>query len=181
MSGTDYYLVLGVARTASDDKIKAAYRRQARKFHPDVTDDNKELEKRFKEITKAYQVLSDPQLRRSFDHSFDPVTTVTKAFTDHATGQLILDLMLPTTKASSRRGVDLLSVVKVDQELLEQGGALMIQLPIRHESQSQTEVLVDVPVKTEPNKMLKFPGFGSPGYNGGQDGDLFVLFLPQVS
>jgi molecular chaperone DnaJ len=62
----DYYEVLGVARNASDDDIKKAFRRLARQYHPDVNRD-KDAEARFKEVNEAYEVLSDPQKRQMYD------------------------------------------------------------------------------------------------------------------
>lgn len=67
MAPKDYYSVLGVTRGASAKEIKSAYRKLARKFHPDVNPGNKEAAERFKEISQAYEVLSDEKKRKLYD------------------------------------------------------------------------------------------------------------------
>jgi len=67
MAGRDYYQILGVDRNASEKDIKQAYRRLARKHHPDVNPGDKSAEARFKEINGAYEVLSNPEKRRKYD------------------------------------------------------------------------------------------------------------------
>lgn len=67
MSKQDYYSVLGVSRDASSEEIKKAYRRLAMKFHPDKNQGNKAAEEKFKQITEAYEVLSDDQKRAGYD------------------------------------------------------------------------------------------------------------------
>ncbi len=63
----DYYEVLGVAKTATDAELKSAYRKLAKKYHPDFNKDNKEAEEKFKEANEAYEVLSDSSKRQKYD------------------------------------------------------------------------------------------------------------------
>ncbi len=67
MATKDYYAILGVKKNATDKEIKQAYRRLARKHHPDVNPGNKEAEEKFKEINEAFSVLGDPEKRKQYD------------------------------------------------------------------------------------------------------------------
>src|SRR5262245_3534050 len=67
MPGDDYYKVLGVPRNAKAEDIKKAYRRLARRYHPDVNPGDKEAEERFKQISEAFEVLSDAKKRGIYD------------------------------------------------------------------------------------------------------------------
>src|SRR5438270_13186449 len=67
MAKEDFYQILGVKRDAKPEEIKKAYRRLARKYHPDVNPGDKAAEERFKKITEAHEVLSDPKKRQVYD------------------------------------------------------------------------------------------------------------------
>jgi curved DNA-binding protein len=63
----DYYAILGIGKTATSEDIKQAFRKLARKYHPDVNPNNKQAEANFKEVNEAYEVLSDPDKRKKYD------------------------------------------------------------------------------------------------------------------
>jgi molecular chaperone DnaJ len=71
MAGKDYYNILGVSRTATDKEIKTAFRKLARKYHPDVNPGDKTAEEKFKQVSEAYEVLSDAEKRKKYNQFGD--------------------------------------------------------------------------------------------------------------
>ncbi|ETW99178.1 MAG: hypothetical protein ETSY1_16025 [Candidatus Entotheonella factor] len=96
MASKDYYTTLGVKRDASDKDIKQAYRRLARKYHPDVNPGDAAAEQKFKEVSEAYNVLGTPESRSKYDQfghqafsgGFDPFTTSNRGSYHFSTGNL---------------------------------------------------------------------------------------------
>lgn len=92
----DYYEILGVSRSATEKDLKSAYRKQARKYHPDVNPGDKTAEEKFKEVSAAFAVLSDPEKRAKYDRGghaafepgFDPFQGTTIDFQDLGLGNL---------------------------------------------------------------------------------------------
>ncbi|MBC7230193.1 MAG: molecular chaperone DnaJ [Actinobacteria bacterium] len=138
----DYYAILGVARDADQEQIKRAYRRLARRYHPDVAGGDRESEERFKEINEAYEVLGDPEKRhrydlfgetgiaaspfeRGFEGFGSPFGDIFNLFFGGGQGR--------ARTASPRRGSDLLAVVEIELEEAYSGARREIEVP-RHES-----------------------------------------------
>jgi len=117
MSKRDYYEILGVAKTATADEVKKAYRKIAMQFHPDRNPDNKEAEEKFKEATEAYEVLSDATKRQRYDqfghsgmhggqdfHGFSNVNDIFSHFSDIFGGSSIFDDFFGQSSSRSRGG-----------------------------------------------------------------------------
>lgn len=80
----DYYKILGITKKADEKEIKSAYRKLARKYHPDVNPDNLEAEKKFKEITEAYDVLRDAEKRKMYDQFGENWEQASRAGADYS-------------------------------------------------------------------------------------------------
>jgi molecular chaperone DnaJ len=141
----DFYVILGVTRTASVPELKRAYRRLARRYHPDINPGDHEAAERFKEILSAYETLTDPDLRRRYDqHGFlpeaDETTTVGFEGFDfsasvHANqqstfGDLFADVLQRDVERGARpeRGADLHATVSIDLEHAVNGADMPLTL-----------------------------------------------------
>src|SRR4051794_18604159 len=101
----DYYETLGVSREATSEEIKRAYRRLAREHHPDANQNNPEAEDRFKEVSRAYEVLSDPEKRQRYD-AFGDERAAGFGFRDEDFGGItdIFDVFFGGGARQGRRG-----------------------------------------------------------------------------
>jgi len=172
----DYYEILGVAKTAGDKEIKAAYRRLARKYHPDVNKNDKQAEARFKEVAEAFAVLSDKDKRTRYDRGgheafgpgFDPFAGVDFGQFDAGFGDLssIFELFgfgggaRRGGRPRARRGADLRLETRVPFLTAVRGD--MVELAIPRQGRP-TALKVRIPAGIEDGDTLRLAGKGEAG------------------
>ncbi|HTJ33224.1 MAG TPA: DnaJ C-terminal domain-containing protein [Dactylosporangium sp.] len=160
----DPYEVLGVARGAGREEIQRAYRRLARRHHPDVSAEPG-AEERFKEITAAYRVLADPKRRREYDASRR------SRHQRYRGGNNEADLSGGLFRGT--RGADARGELTIGVETVYTGGRHRVTLPGPAGRPRQYDVAV--PPGVVEGEKLRLPGQGAPGERGGPPGDLFLV------
>ncbi|MEJ6951130.1 molecular chaperone DnaJ [Natronospora cellulosivora (SeqCode)] len=138
-SKRDYYEILGVSRDADKDEIKKAYRKKARKLHPDVNKDDPNAEDKFKELSEAYEILSDPNKKARYDqYGHSGINDNDFNFDDFASGGFggfedIFDMFFGGGRGGRRRGPqrgsDLQYRLQIDFEKAAFGGSEEITIP----------------------------------------------------
>jgi DnaJ-class molecular chaperone len=193
MADLDPYATLGVARTASEDEIRKAYRKLARKHHPDVNPNDRKAEERFKEISFAYEILSDKDKRARFDEfgmqglaeGFDPAqareyarwsqgasrSPFHETFTQ--TGDVDLEDLLSGMFGGRRargpaRGRDAEGDIEVEFLDAVRGGEVRVQVAGRG------TLRVKIPPGSETGTKIRLAGQGDSGDSGAPAGDLFL-------
>lgn len=200
MEYKDYYQVMGVARDASADDIKRAYRRLARKYHPDVSKE-KDAEARFKEIGEAYEVLRDPEKRAAYDalgtrrpgEEFRPPPDWQFDYGDRVDPGVHSDFFEQLFGGLGRqrgpfrsRGFDATGQVEVTLEEAFRGterriALQRVALDEQGRPQPSTQQLnVRIPAGVVAGQQIRVAAQGQPGAGGGPAGDLFleVRLLP---
>jgi DnaJ-class molecular chaperone len=185
----DPYMVLGVKKDASQDEIQKAYRRLAKKLHPDLNPGNKQAEERFKEVSAAYDLLGDPDKRARFDRGEIDASGMERprqryyrdfaeggayasdaGFEDFAGVDDILSQMFGREgRANIRmRGSDAHYRLALDFLDAINGGKRQITLP------DGSALDVNIPPGTRDGQILRLRGKGRPGMGGGAPGDALV-------
>ena len=196
MARKDYYEVLGVTKGADDTAIKAAYKKLARRYHPDLNKGNKAAEERFKEIAEAYAVLGTPEKRaeydrrgpEGFDLGVDPSEFFRHVRSSGGGGgfqgsyggfdlrSLFGDLFAGGTGRPGRpggpmRGADAEASLTIEFEDAIRG----ITLPLSLNRAGRAEAItVRIPAGVDEGSRVRIPGKGQPGPGGGPAGDLYV-------
>jgi len=193
MEFVDYYKILGISKTATESEIKSAYRKLARKYHPDLNPNNKEAEKKFKEINEANEVLSDPEKRKKYDEFgkdwkyADEFKKAQQQQSQQNSNQQqnygefsgdfsdFFESMFGSSAGNKSRQTKFRG-----QDL---SAELHLNLRDVYKAQQQTltvngkNIRLSFPAGIENGQTIKVPGYGTPGANGGPNGDLYITFL----
>jgi curved DNA-binding protein len=191
MEFIDYYSILGVDKNATEDDIKKAYRKLARKLHPDLNPNDKEAHKKFQQVNEANEVLSDPEKRKKYDQygkdwqhaeRFEEQRKAQRE-SPYAGGQPF----------SSYEGNDfsdffesLFGNAGRNRQTRFRGqdynAELALNLTDVLETHQQTitingkNIRITIPAGIENGQVIKLKGYGTPGVNGGPPGDLYITF-----
>ncbi len=190
------YDKLGVAKTATADEIRSAYRKLARKHHPDVNPGDKQAEETFKGVSAAYEVLSDDKKRKAYDEfgdaslqgGFDPdkareyakwqnTRSQRSSSFDDGGGPVEFDFADlfgggfgggRQQPRGPRKGRDLVAQVQIELRQAIEGAEMTADIP------GQGPTRIRIPKGADTGSTLRVPGKGSPGANGGPPGDLVI-------
>ena len=203
MKYKDYYSILGVARSAGEDDIKKAYRKLARKYHPDVSKDP-EGEAKFKDVSEAYQTLKDAEKRAAYDRlgshqsgedfvpSRDWGQEFNTQFNDGQSSFEGVDLSDLFASFARRQGsgqagasvpipgedFDVAATISLEDAFNGTEVSLSLSVPVHDEHgrmrREARTVRVRIPKGATDGQRLRLRGQGGKGHNGGRDGDLFL-------
>ena len=202
MKYKDYYAILGVARDAGADDIKTAYRRLARKFHPDVSKE-KDAEERFKEVSEAYETLRDTEKRAAYDQlgrhpegqEFRPPPDWGREFAQGSAGFDDIDLSdlfaglagragrgagRPRGPDAPLPGSDYEAAIRLSFEQAFHGTEVDLEMstlewnPDGSVRRVPHRVKARIPRGVTDGEKLRVPGKGGKGARGGPDGDLYL-------
>lgn len=190
MDVIDYYKVLGLQATASADDIKKAYRKLARKLHPDVNPNDKAAQAKFQAINEANEVLSDPEKRKKYDKygkDWQHAEAFEKAGATNAqnnSGQQFYDGADGDDFSSFFGSMFGGSAGKRQSQFRGQDYNASLKLSLREAAETHQQTMtvnsknirITIPAGVEDGQVIKLKGYGSPGSNGGPAGDLYITF-----
>ena len=202
MEYKDYYKIMGLSRNATQDEVKRAYRKLARKYHPDVSKE-KDAEAKFKELGEAYEVLQDPEKRAAYDRlganwkageDFRPPpnwdegfefkgggdTGVFSDFFEQLFGRAGFRPSEQGARGFQARGQDAHAKIYIDLEDSIRGTTRNITLSAPemdargHVQVKQRSLNIKIPKGIKPGQHIRLSGQGDPGSGGGKAGDLLL-------
>jgi len=195
MTFVDYYKILGIANSATPKEIKAAYRKLARKVHPDLNPDDKDAKKNFQQINEANEVLSDPEKRKKYDQygkdwqhadDFEKANQQQQQYANSG-GQRysgaqsesdFSDFFESMFSGASQAGRG--RQVKYRGEDYQAGLHLDLIEAFKTHKQTLTvngqNIRITIPAGIENGQTIKISGHGGKGINGGPNGDLLITF-----
>jgi curved DNA-binding protein len=202
MDYIDYYKILDVTKSATEAEIKKAYRKLARKYHPDLNPNDKEAEKKFKEINEANEVLGNPENRKKYDKygkDWKHADEFEKAGYDPNQQQYSRQQQQGSDPDFSGFGGDFSGSDFSDFFNSMYGGGrssrsqskyrgqdfnaeLQLDLASAYTTHKQSltvngkNIRITIPAGVENGQIIKIPGHGGPGANGGPNGDLYITF-----
>ena len=195
MTFVDYYKILGVEKTATPTEIKSAFRKLARKYHPDLNPNDKDATKKFQEINEANEVLSDPEKRKKYDqygkdwehaeqfenakqYQGQPSDSGKTRFSETSfEGRDFSDFFESLFGGAAGAGK---RQVKFRGE--DYNAELHLDLMDAYHTQKQTltingkNIRITIPSGIENGQTIKIAGLGGQGINGGPNGDLYITF-----
>ena len=191
----DYYRILGIDKTATSKDIKNAYRKLARKYHPDLNPNNMDAKKNFQLVNEANEVLSDPEKRKKYDEYGENWQHADefekqKQYQQQASGSH------GTRSSGAQFGGDFSDFFESmfggaggggrGRQMKYRGedytSELRLELVDAYNTHKQTisvnghQIRITVPAGIENGQTIKISGHGGPGVNGGPDGDLYITF-----
>ncbi|MDP4266929.1 MAG: J domain-containing protein [Bacteroidota bacterium] len=192
MDYIDYYKILGVNNNATQEEIKKAYRRLARKYHPDLNPSDKENLKKFQEINEANEVLSDPDKRKKYDQygkdwknseEYEKAAQNKQRYTDFG-GQRFSEEFSGSGFSDFFESFfgSFGGSKKVKYRGEDYNTEIQLELTDAYKTQKKTlnvngkKIRITIPAGIENGQTIKIKGLGGSGINLGPNGDLFITF-----
>lgn len=202
MEYVDYYKVLGLDKNATTDDIKSAYRKLARKHHPDLNPSDKEAHKKFQQVNEANEVLSDPEKRKKYDQygkdwkhaeEFEKQRQQQRQYSNQGGQTFSGGYAREGSFGGENDFSDFFSSMFGGQESRgrsrqtkfrgqDYNAELQLNLSDAYKTHQQTitinnkNVRITIPAGIENGQQIRLKGYGAPGVNGGPNGDLYITF-----